>query len=150
MTAGHEIPQRQRPTSDDGYLEQMTRSIFESGFSWEVIRMKWPAFQEAFDGFQVHVVAAYTEGDLLRLLHNPDIVRNGRKINAAIQNARTMQQLASEHGSFFRYLRTLDGLTYAERRKLLTQQFKYLGPTGLFVLLWRVDEPVPDWDERNT
>jgi DNA-3-methyladenine glycosylase I len=115
-----------------------------------VIRQKWPDFQRAFDGFQVHRVAAYGEDDLERLLADPGIVRNRRKVMATIENARTMVDLADEHGSFHGYLRTLDSLSYAQKRKRLVDQFHSLGPTGLFVLLWMVDEPVPDWEERNS
>jgi len=143
-----EIPPRVRPEGDDGYLEQMTKAVFQAGFSWQVIRTKWPNFQRAFDGFSVERVAAYDELDLERLLADAGIVRNARKIEATIENARTMQQLIVEHGSFYDYLRTLDGLAYEERKKVLTKQFRHLGRTSCFVFLWCVDEEVPSWDER--
>jgi hypothetical protein len=53
------------------------------------------------------------------------------------------------HGSFHAYLRSLDSLDYAARRKELSQQFSHLGPTGVFTFLWCVDEEVPDWENRN-
>jgi len=148
MPQAIEIPPRARPEGDDGYLEQMTKAIFQAGFSWQVIRTKWPNFQRAFDGFSVERVAAYDELDLERLLADAGIVRNARKIEATIENARTMQQLIAEHGSFYDYLRTLDDLAYEERKKVLTKQFRHLGRTGCFVFLWCVDEEVPSWDER--
>ena len=143
MSAGHEIPPRSKPAGDDGYLEMLTKAVFQAGFSWPVIREKWPDFQQAFHGFNMERVATYGDGDLERLVSNPGIVRNRRKIIATIENARTMLDLADEHGSFHGYLRSLDGFSYAEKRKRLTAQFKNLGPTGVFVLLWTVDEPVP-------
>ena len=149
MSMGHEIPARIKPKDDNGYLEQLTRAVFQSGFSWTVIRDKWPNFIEAFDGFSVEAVAEYEDGDVALLLNNAAIVRNGRKIEATIENARTIHRLAQTHGSFHNYLRSLDGLPYPEKRKTLTKQFKNLGPTGVFVFLWSVDEPVPDWEERN-
>lgn len=145
----HEIPARQRHASDNGYLEEMTKAIFQAGFSWKVIREKWPNFQRAFAQFDVDTVAAYDVHDMERLLADTGIVRNGRKIDATIQNAQTMQRLVSEHGSFFSYLRTLDRLQYPQRRAELRRQFKNLGPTGVFVFLWCVDEPVPSWEDRN-
>ena len=114
-----------------------------------MIREKWLDFQRAFHGFNVQKVAAYGDRDLERLLADPGIVRNRRKIVATIENARALVDLASEYGSFHDYLRSLDGLSYAEKRKRLTTQFRNLGPTGLFVFLWTVDEPVPAWEERN-
>ncbi len=144
-----EIPPRKRPEDDDGYLEQMTMAIFRSGFSWRVIRDKWPNFQRAFDGFSVDRVAAYDERDVERLLGDAGIVRNGRKIEAAIRNARVIRSLASQHGSFFDYLRTMDGLDYPARREMLRKQFHHLGPTGVFVFLYSVAEEVPAWEDRN-
>ena len=150
MAHGHEIPPRAKPTDDNGYLETLTKAVFQSGFSWMVIRQKWPDFQQAFEEFNVQRVASYGDADLERLLADPGIVRNRRKVTATIQNARTMVDLADEHGSFHGYLRTLDSLSYAQKRKLLVDQFANLGPTGLFVFLWLVDEPVPDWEKRNS
>lgn len=149
MHVGHEIPRQMKPANDDGYLEQMTRAVFQSGFSWAVIRDKWANFVRAFDNFSVNAVAAYAEEDVERLLGDSGIVRNGRKIVATIENARTIQRLRQAYGSFYSYLRSLDGLAYAQKRKALTGAFKNLGPTGLFVFLWCVDEPVPSWDERT-
>ena len=149
MHIGHEIPPRAKPKDDGGYFEMLTKAVFQSGFSWLVIREKWPDFQRAFDGFSFPKVASYGDGDLQRLLMDSGIVRNRRKILATIENARTIADLADEHGSFYGYLRSLDGLSYAEKRKTLTTQFRNLGPTGVFVFLWTVDEPVPSWEERN-
>ncbi|MCD6288884.1 MAG: DNA-3-methyladenine glycosylase I [Anaerolineae bacterium] len=126
----------------------MAKAIFRAGFSWDVVRTKWPNFRAAFDGFDVDRVAAYDERDIDRLLANPGIIRNGRKIIAIIENARIMQDLIAEHGSFYNYLRSLDGLSYEERKRILTSQFRHLGRTGCYVFLWSVDEAVPSWDER--
>jgi DNA-3-methyladenine glycosylase I len=144
-----EIPPRKQPEDDDGYFEQMTMAIFRSGFSWRVIRDKWPNFQRAFDGFSVERVAAYDERDVERLLGDAGIVRNGRKIEAAIRNARVIRNLAAQHGSFFDYLRTMDGSDYSSRREALRKQFHHLGPTGVFVFLYSVAEEVPAWEDRN-
>ena len=143
-----EIPPRRRPDGDAGYLEEMTKAIFQAGFSWQVIRNKWPNFRQAFDGFDVDTVAAYEAPDVERLLADAGIVRNGRKIMATVDNARTIQALSREHGSFHAYLRSLDSTPYPQRRQLLTQRFKGLGRTGCFVFLWCVDEEVPDWEQR--
>ena len=144
-----EIPERKKPADDGGYLEELTRAIFQAGFSWRVIRDKWPNFHKAFDGFDVETVAGYGEPDIERLLADAGIVRNRRKIEATIHNARTMWDLGQEHGTFHTYLRSLDGMDYAERRKELASQFKNLGPTGVFTFLWCVDEEVPDWEDRK-
>lgn len=145
----HEIPPRKRPADDNGYFEELTRAIFQAGFSWQVIRDKWPGFQKAFDGFDLDTVASYGPPDVERLVADTAIVRNRRKIEATIHNARTMFDLVAQHGSFLGYLRSLDDLDYAARRKELGSRFKNLGPTGVFTFLWSVDEEVPAWEDRN-
>ncbi len=145
----YEIPERKKPADDSGYLEELTRAIFQAGFSWRVIRDKWPGFRKAFDGFDVETVAGYGEPDVERLLADTGIVRNRRKIEATIHYARTLWELSQAHGTFHAYLRSLDGMDYAGRRKELSARFKNLGPTGVFTFLWCVDEPVPDWEDRK-
>jgi 3-methyladenine DNA glycosylase Tag len=149
MATNHEHPPREKPANDAGYFEVLTKAVFQAGFSWEVVRDKWPSFQKAFDGFDINKVAAYDERDVDRLLADKGIVRNGRKIQATIDNARVMQRLIAEHDSFHDYLRTLDGLPWRGRRDALRKAFKYFGPTGVFFFLWSVDEEVPSWEERD-
>jgi DNA-3-methyladenine glycosylase I len=144
----YEIPPRVKPAGDNGYFEELTRAIFQAGFSWRVIRDKWPNFKRAFDGFDIAVVAGYGEPDLERLAADPGIVRNRRKIEATVRNARVMWDLIQEYGSVYAYLRSLDELDYAGRRQELGRRFHNLGPTGVFVFLWSVAEEVPDWEDR--
>lgn len=141
-------PPRKKPEGDDGYFEQMTKSVFRAGFSWEVIDQKWPHFKKAFSGFSVEAVSRYDERDLDRLLADEGIVRNGRKIEATIRNARAMQAVQEVHGSFEAYLRSLDELDYKARAKDLQKRFAYLGRTGTFAFLWSVGEEVPEWEDR--
>lgn len=145
----HEVPPQKKPENDSGYLEEMTRAIFQAGFNWRVIRNKWPSFQAAFDGFDVATVAGYADPDVERLVSDASIVRNRRKIEATIHNARAMWELIQEQGSFHAYLRSLDDVDYAGRRKELSQRFRNLGPTSVFVFLWSVDEEVPAWEDRD-
>jgi DNA-3-methyladenine glycosylase I len=142
------VPPRKKPDDNAGYLAVLAQATFQAGFSWEVVRNKWPNFEKAFGGFDVDAVARYSPDDVDRLLADKGIVRNARKIEAVIENARTMRRLITEHGSFHAYLRTLDGLPYDKRSKALVKQFKWLGRTGVFFFLWCVAEDVPEWDER--
>lgn len=145
---GFEIPPRITPANDNGYFEQMTKAIFQAGFSWQVVNDKWPNFQQAFSNFDVDRVAAYTLEDMDRLLSDPGIVRNGRKIEATIANAVQFQSVRREFGSFAGYLHSLASLPYRERQKALSKRFKNLGRTSVFVFLWCVNAEVPDWEDR--
>jgi 3-methyladenine DNA glycosylase Tag len=137
-----------KPSSDSQYFAEMTKAVFRSGFSWQVIENKWPGFVEAFAKFDLGRVADFDERDFERLVQDERIVRNGRKIQASIDNARGMQSLIAEHGSFHSYLRSLDSMDYPSRAKVLQKQFKFLGRTGTFTFLWYVGEPVPEWEDR--
>ena len=77
------LPVRDTP----GVYERIVLEGFQSGLSWAVVLRKRPAFRAAFDGFDPQVVARYTEADVERLLADPGIVRNRRKVEAAITNA---------------------------------------------------------------
>ena len=83
------VPVRDTP----GVFERIVLEGFQSGLSWAVVLRKRPGFRAAFDDFDPEVVARYTEADIERLLADPGIVRNRRKIEAAITNARATAAL---------------------------------------------------------
>jgi len=91
--------------SDDRFLAGMTKAVFSSGFSWEVVEQKWPGFEKAFHGFKPNRVALYSDDDLHRLLQDARIIRNGAKIQATIANARFVLETAKAHGSFGAFLK---------------------------------------------
>ena len=115
-----ERPEKITPDDDDGYFVELTKAVFRAGFSWPVIREKWPGFVQSFDQFELARVASYGPEDLERLFEDRNIVRNRRKIMATVENARTMLGLIANHGSFHAYLRTLDHLDYYSRCLLYT------------------------------
>lgn len=141
-------PPQIKPETDKQYFEEMTKAVFRSGFSWKVVGNKWPNFKTAFEDFSIDAVAAFDELDVERLLSDEGIVRNGRKIEATLHNARTMKALREEYGSFHAYLRSMDGMAYSEISKDLQKRFNHLGRTGTYTFLWCVAEEVPNWEER--
>lgn len=144
------IPPRSVPRTDDRYLEVLAQAVFQAGFSWEVVRRKWPATRRAFRQFRIRAVARFGWRDVQRLLQDPGVVRNRRKIQAVIENARILQQIQREHGSVRRWVQgVLRPKPYAEKVRILTRTFRYVGPTGVFHFLWCVGESVPAWEERD-
>ncbi len=143
----YEIPPRAVPDNDNGYLEKITQAVFQAGFSWKVIRNKWPDFVTAFANFDIDAVAAFTDIDVERLVEDKGIVRNGRKIEATIHNARVCQELIREYGSFPAYLRSLDEPDYYIRVKPFIKTFKYMGDMGAYFFFWSVGEDVPAYEE---
>ena len=85
-----------RPVHGENELyERLTLEAFQSGLSWLTILRKRENFRGAFDGFDIEKVASYGERDIARLLSDEGIVRNRKKIEAAIANARTARELHS-------------------------------------------------------
>ncbi|MHA3701679.1 DNA-3-methyladenine glycosylase I [Jatrophihabitans sp. YIM 134969] len=77
-------------------FERLSLEAFQSGLSWLTILRKRPAFRAAFAGFDPEVVAAFGEPDVERLLADAGIVRNRRKIDATITNARRIADAVPE------------------------------------------------------
>ena len=83
-----------RPLHGESELfERLTLEAFQSGLSWLTILRKRENFRKAFDGFDIEKVAAYGKSDVARLLSDEDIVRNRKKIDAAIANAKVVRDL---------------------------------------------------------
>lgn len=94
-----------RPEHDDRKLfEMLILEGFQAGLSWLTILKKREAFRAAFDNFEPTVVACYGPEKVELLMTDAGIVRNRRKIEAAIQNARVFLTIQEEFGAFDRYL----------------------------------------------
>src|SRR5256885_14678326 len=92
------------PKDDQGYFDLMSRAIFTAGLNWRMIEKKWPDFQRAFRDFTPEKVARLSERDISALMKDPGIVRNEKKIRATVENAKTILDLAKEHGSIKGYI----------------------------------------------
>jgi len=90
--------------SDDRLLSEMSRRIFQAGFSWKVVDDKWPAFEELFAGFDPRVCAAMPEDRFDALLKDGRIIRNAAKIRSIVANAGFLLELAARHGSAARLI----------------------------------------------
>jgi 3-methyladenine DNA glycosylase Tag len=140
-----QAPQQITPTGPADYLEVMTKAVFQSGMSWQVVETKWPGFREAFDGFDPEKVAGYTGDDVERLAADTRIIRNRRKIEATLTNAETMLELERSPGGFAGWLRSHPG--FEATVAALRSEFRFLGETGAYFFLYVVGEPVPSHDE---
>lgn len=136
-------------TDSAGIFERIVLESFQSGLSWETVLRKRPAFREAFAGFDPNAVAAFNDDDVARLLSNPAIIRNERKIRAAITNAQAT--LALEESG--RPLSTLvwsfapedaygagpdagsSPESAALARELKAAGFTFVGPVTMFALM---------------
>lgn len=93
------------PLHDDRALfELLILETFQAGLSWECVLNKRPAFRAAFEGFDPARVAAFGEEKQAALAADPGIIRNKRKISAAVQNAAVFLAIQREWGSFDAWL----------------------------------------------
>jgi DNA-3-methyladenine glycosylase I len=116
------------PIHDDNELfGRLILEINQAGLSWETILKKEEGFRRAYDNFNIEKIAAYTETDRERLLNDAGIIRNKLKVNAAIENAKTILQLQKEHGSFEKWLEYHHPKTREEWVKLFKKSFKFTG-----------------------
>ena len=74
----------------------------QAGLSWRTILSRREGYRRAFAGFDPEKVALFTEKDVARLMTDTGIIRNRKKIESAVQNARVFLELAAKHGSFQR------------------------------------------------
>ena len=132
-----------KPPSDDAVFEVLTRVVFQGGLSWHLMDQKWPDFQRAFADFSVDEVANFDDDKLAELIEDASIIRNSQKIEATIYNALEFVAIREEHGSFLKYLNSLDkSNNYAIIVKEFSKRFKRLGPKSCFIFLYSIGENI--------
>lgn len=138
-------------TTESEAFERLTLECFQAGLSWETVLKKREAFRDAFAHFDVDTVAEFNDTDIERLLANPAIIRNGKKIRATTSNARCIQQLRDDGGlvaflagfapdSWQQPASAAAALTQcpesvAMAKALKKRGFKFVGPTTCFALM---------------
>jgi DNA-3-methyladenine glycosylase I len=136
---------------DKKHFEFLVLESAQAGLSWLTILKKRENYREAYDGFDAEKVALYDEQKIAQLLNNPGIIRNKRKIEASINNAKKFLEIKKQWGSFDNYLWSfVDGkpiinhwedieqipgnteLSTTISKDLKKKGFKFLGPTIIY------------------
>ena len=116
------------PIEDDNLLfARLVLEINQAGLSWTTILNKQQTFRKAYHNFNIKKVAGYKEKDFERLMNDAGIIRNRLKINAAIENAKTILDLQKEFGSFKNWLAHHHPKNREEWTKLFKKTFKFTG-----------------------
>src|SRR5262249_27110489 len=116
------------PVSDDAILfERLILEINQAGLSWLLMLKRREGFRQAYHQFDIDRVAAYDTRDRARLLADPGIIRNRLKVEAAIENAKRLQAIRAEHGSFVNWLAAQHPLEKDEWVKLFRKTFRFMG-----------------------
>lgn len=116
------------PVDDDRVLfERLVLEIMQAGLSWLIVLKKRSSMAAAFEGYDIDRVAAYGEADKARLLADAGIIRNRRKVDAVIENARRLQALRAAHGSFAAWIAARHPLGKEDWVKLFRRTFVFMG-----------------------
>ena len=140
------------PLFDDRQLfEFLILETFQAGLSWITILRKRENFRKAFDNFDYHKIAAYSEEKMEQLMSDTGIIRNSLKIKASVANAQAFLKVQEEYGSFSEYIwgyvnrkpiqNNLENykkapatteLSMAISKDLKKKGFKFVGPTVVY------------------
>ncbi len=143
------------PLRDDRKLfELLVLESAQAGLSWITILRRREGYRKAFEGFDPQKVARYGEGKIRSLLEDPGIIRNRKKIEAAVSNARAFLKIQEAYGSFAAYLWAfVDGTPLQNRwekmaqvpartalsetisRDLKSKGFSFFGPVACYAYL---------------
>jgi len=146
------------PVHDDRILyEFLVLEGFQAGLTWDLVLKRRENIRSAFEGLDPAKVASYEGGDIDRILASPGIIRNRRKIEAAVRNARAFLEVRREFGSFDAYLwkfvggKTIDrqlktfkempaftAESEAMSRDLKRRGFSFVGPTTCYAFMQAV------------
>ena len=141
-----------RTYDESALFEALTLGVFEAGLSWSIVFGKREAFRRAFRGFDVAKVAAMTARDVDRLVQDASIIRNRAKIQATVDNARTMMSASPSLAALaksFEITRKRAPRSVAElpasipqaeefAKQLKSQGYRFVGPTSVYAFMQNI------------
>ena len=116
-------------------VASMARVVFQSGMGAQVVDAKWTGIEAAFGGFDPDTVAGLNPPDIDRLCQDARVIRNRRKLEAIVENTRTLLDWELDGG----VRAQLDLLaTDADREAEVIRRLKFVGPSGAREFLWLI------------
>jgi DNA-3-methyladenine glycosylase I len=141
-----------RTANESAMFEALTLGVFEAGLNWRMVWGKRDALRKAFRDFDVNQVASMTKRDVDRLMKDPEIIRNRRKIEATIANARATKATSGGLAALTKSIdsgqsgppksiadipdSTAQAKAFSEKLKTLGYQF--VGPTSAYSFMQHV------------
>ncbi|GAA4793008.1 DNA-3-methyladenine glycosylase 1 [Corynebacterium canis] len=139
---------------EQGLLERVCLEGFQAGLSWNLVLQKRAALREAFYFFDPDAVAAMSEAEIVELAQRPELIRNNRKLMAAVGNAAATVALREDVGlsellwSFqpedwqvpedMAHMPNQTPESVAMAKELKRRGFSYVGPVTCFALMQAV------------
>jgi len=139
---------------DKKWFEFLVLEGAQAGLSWRTVLKKRESYRGAFEGFDPRVVAKFDENEMEKLMADSGIIRNRRKIESAINNAKKFLQIEVEFGTFDRFIwsfvdhkQVVNAWTSVSEipavskkahqisRALKEKGFSFVGPTIVYALM---------------
>lgn len=121
--------------SDDRWLAAFTQKIFQSGMNWQVVRNKWPNFENAFFQFDVEKMLLIHDEMWEEKAKDPSIIRHFGKVMTIRENAIMMSEVQAKHDSFAQFVATYPSNNIVELWQYLKKHGAHLGGnTGAYTL----------------
>jgi len=111
---------------DSFFYKHLVSTIHVSGYRVSILRDRWGDIKKAFSDYDVNKVSRYNNEDFKRMMKNPRLIRNKRKLKACIENAKLMKEISEKYGSFGKYLDKNKSNLKKLKEELLSS-FHYLG-----------------------
>lgn len=93
------------PVHDDQvHFEFLVLESAQAGLSWLTILKRREHYKKLYDNFDVLKVANYGQAKIEAMLQDPGIIRNRKKIESSISNAKFFLEIVDEFGSFDKYI----------------------------------------------
>lgn len=113
--------------SDDRYLSMMMRRIFRAGLRHAMVDARWPAFEEAFWGFDPDKMVLLSAEHIEGHMQNKALIRHLGKLRSIPHNAQLILDIRQEYGSFGRFLAQWPSSDVVGLWQLLRKRGKQLG-----------------------
>jgi len=139
---------------DKVHFEFLVLESAQAGLSWLTVLRKREAYREAYANFDIDEIAGWGLREIETLLKNNGIIRNRKKIEASISNARAFREISAKHGSFAKWIleffdggilvnnwKTIDEIpsitskAVTIAKELKTVGFRFIGPTVIYAHL---------------
>jgi 3-methyladenine DNA glycosylase Tag len=120
-------PEALRAVGDDRYLSLMSRRIFRAGLKHSLVDDRWPAFEEAFRGFDPRRVRAMNDEETEALMNDRRLIRHWGKLKSVRSNAAALQEIAEQQGGFGAYLADWPGTDIVGLWGDLAKRFQQMG-----------------------
>ena len=89
---------------DQKQFEFLVLESAQAGLSWLTILKRREGYRKQYVNFDVQQVARFDGPKIEQMLNDPGIIRNRKKIESSINNAKCFLQIQESHGSFSNYL----------------------------------------------